>query len=78
MVTKSTLTRVNEDLKKEGRTEKLVRGRGYYYLLGGESNLPSTSICVYRLEPEDYEFAREAVKQLFADGGIEIFQSNTR
>jgi hypothetical protein len=28
----STLAKINKFLKKAGRTERLIRGRGYYYI----------------------------------------------
>lgn len=67
----SAVTRVNQQLKAQGREERLVRGRGYYYMHSGDTGRwPATSIYVYRIGPEDYAFAAREVQYLFAQAGI--------
>lgn len=40
---------VNRELRRLGRAERLVRGRGYYYFTGGTAELwPRSSVMVYR------------------------------
>jgi len=69
----SAVTRVNRQLAAQGREERLVRGRGYYYLMGGESSgFPATAIYSYRIEPEDYERTASTVRDLFAAAGIAV------
>lgn len=64
----SAVSRVNQALKKAGRDERLVRGRGYYYLHRGEAAIfPSTMICCYSLDANDADFiyAAREVNALF-------------
>jgi len=69
--TVSTITRINNILKKNGREERLVRGRGYYYLHGGKaSGFPETSIYTYNIGPEDFNFAWESVKDMYKKADI--------
>lgn len=62
---KPAVTRVNKLLKLLGRPERLVRGRGYYYVTGVSV---SSSLYVYQLEPTDadYRMAAEHVEQVLA------------
>lgn len=69
----STITRINKALKAAGREERLIRGRGYYYLIEGDAmSWYSSSIPVCWLEPtdKDFEFARFYVNEMFKDNGI--------
>lgn len=69
--TVSAITRVNAILKKAGRDERLVRGRGYYYLRGGEaSSFHTVSIYACWIEPKDFTFACREVVRLFGDAEI--------
>lgn len=68
----SAVTRVNAVLKANGREERLVRGRGYYYLInydGGRSGL-----YVFWLEPteKDFQFALQYVRETLAYDGVII------
>lgn len=66
-----TTTRINKLLAKAGHQFRLVRGRGYYYLHGeGSGALYSTSIYAYRLEPQDFDFARSEVNALLRAGNL--------
>jgi hypothetical protein len=69
----SVLTRINAALKMAGREERLVRGRGYYYLAGGDAmGWHSSSIYVCWLEPteEDFELARFEINEMFKANGV--------
>lgn len=69
----STVTRINNALKAAGREERLVRGRGYYYLIHGESHRwYSSSIYCCWLEPteKDFQFARFNVNKMFEENDI--------
>lgn len=47
---KATIAMVNEALRKRGRSETLVKGRGYAYFTGGETaRWRATSVYVYRI-----------------------------
>ena len=48
-------TRVNKVLKANGRPERFVRGRGYYYLQGYDGY--SSSLAVYRLGSSDADYS---------------------
>lgn len=66
----STVTRINALLKKAGREERLVRGRGYYYLFGGDSVMfPLASMYVYFLEPTqaDFKYAFDWLDEAYKD-----------
>ncbi len=70
---KSPVTRINNALKAAGREERLVRGRGYYYLhLGEASCFYSCSIPCMWLEKTqaDFEFAISYVNDMFKDAHI--------
>jgi hypothetical protein len=46
-----TVAKVNAELKKRGRLEKLTRGRGYYYFRDGSTHRwPSTMVMVNRVD----------------------------
>ena len=67
------VSRINKALAAAGREERLVRGRGYYYVAEGESSgFPSTSIYVYRLGPDDFDFAAREVSEIFKAAGIAV------
>lgn len=69
----SAITRINQALKAQGRSERLVRGRGYYYLHGGDApSLPASAIYCYRIDPEDYAWVATEVVDLFKAGGIPV------
>lgn len=56
----SGISLVNRELKAADVGLKLVRGRGYYYLVDTVEDHPhrySDGIYVYKLEPEDLVFA---------------------
>jgi hypothetical protein len=64
-------SRINKLLKQAGHEIKLVRGRGYYYLIdtGSEHHMISqysTSIYVFWLErtEKDFKFARSEVNEI--------------
>jgi hypothetical protein len=72
----SAITRINRALKKAGRDERLVRGRGYYYLMGGDaSGFPEASIYSYSLNPEDYDWAWGEVQDMFKKANINLSES---
>lgn len=66
----SPVTRVNALLKAAGYECRLVRGRGYYYLMDFEG--PESMIMAYRLEhtEQDFEFALFNVNDLLAKAGM--------
>ncbi len=68
MKTKPTTTRINALLKKAGYECRFVRGRGYYYLhnWGGGSS----SLYIYRLEPEDFNIALAHVNEVLTNEGL--------
>jgi hypothetical protein len=70
----SAITRINKQLKAQGREERLVKGRGgYYYLKDGEaSRLPATSIYTSHIGPRDYLFAALEVCALLRAGKIAV------
>lgn len=68
----SAVTRINQQLKAQGRAERLVRGRGYYYLTQGDVILPSSMICCMWIEPQDYDYAKAEVRDLLASGGVTV------
>lgn len=68
----SAVTRINKALKALGREERLVRGRGYYYLIEGESSsFYTSSIYTMWIEPKDFAFAASEVNDMFRRAGIE-------
>lgn len=71
MSIKPATTRVNAVLKANGRAERLVRGRGYYYLLGFAG---SSMLTVYRLDPteRDFRIAMNHVIDCFKNDDITI------
>lgn len=66
--TKGPIARVNALLKKAGREERVIRGHGYLYLVGG-IGLELGSIYVMNLEPTeaDFKFLRSEVNDKFAN-----------
>lgn len=73
--TKGTVARINAALKAAGREERLVHGRGYYYLWHGAApSWYSSSIYVSHLEAtkKDFEFARYNVNAMFKENGIAV------
>jgi hypothetical protein len=69
----SAITKINNRLKSLGREERLVRGRGYYYLRGGEaSGFPNSSIYQMWIQPEEFESVWEEIKDMFKKADIEL------
>jgi hypothetical protein len=72
----SVVTRINAAFKAAGREERLVRGRGYYYVHSGEllGAAYSTSLPVCWLEPteKDYQFARSCINDMFQAAGLDF------
>lgn len=65
---RSAITRINDGLKKIGREERLIKGRGYYYLAGGEAHtFHHSAIYTNIIRPEHYQITLYSVNQLFAD-----------
>lgn len=56
-----TLATINKLLKKSGRTERLVRGRGYYYI--PESTLSGLYVNKLEDDTESMEIAVEFVNE---------------
>lgn len=74
---KPCTTRINALLKKAGHEFRLIRGRGYYYLADQASSdscvasgFHGASIYVYRLDPQDFAFARRAVNDILISNRI--------
>ena len=65
---KSPITRVNALLKKAGREERVIKGRGYMYLVGG-IGLELGSIAAMNLDrtEKDFLFLRDVVNSRFED-----------
>lgn len=57
----STISKVNSALKKLRRTERLVRGHGYYYVSGVAV---SSSLYIYTLTESDLTIAMEHVTEV--------------
>lgn len=58
---KGTVAQVNNRLRKMGKTERLARGRGYFYFRGGEA-MNWNSSSVYTNNPDAFsvdEWLRE-------------------
>lgn len=50
-VERISVARVNAELKRRGRLEKLTRGRGYYYFRDGSTHRwPETMVMVNRVD----------------------------
>ena len=63
----TTLQAINKALTEAGREERLVRGRGYYYVTGGGSERwPQTMIYQYSLIDTTVEKVIRAIDQLKA------------
>lgn len=59
-----TLRKINAELKRRGETERLVRGRGYYYFIEGTSyHWPSVGVYTSTLV-QDLEFWMRAHSDL--------------
>ncbi len=56
------ISKVNALLKKAGREERLIRGKGYYYLSACEDSM----LCVYLLEEGDLELAKDHVESVLS------------
>lgn len=71
---KSTVTRINDAFRKAKRDERLVRGRGYYYVMGELLGYTSTSLPVFSLEAteHDYQYARKTINDMFDEAGIDF------
>jgi hypothetical protein len=59
----STIAKINKLLKAAGRTEKLVRGAGYYYI--AESNM--SGLYVYVLTDADMQMAIDFVEDTLTE-----------
>lgn len=73
-MTRSPISRVNGALKQAGRSERLVKGRGYMYFRGGELDVFLGSIYMMNLEQNerDYQALRSAVVEAFAARGVTL------
>ena len=60
----STISKVNKMLKAAGRTQRLVRGGGYYYLT---DVAVSSSLYVYTLRDEDLQMAIDHVEEVLSE-----------
>lgn len=72
---KSAVVRINDAFRDAGREERLVRGRGYYYVQGGEaSGFYSSSIYCHSLDAteRDFDYARSAINEMFRQAGIDF------
>ena len=69
VIKQSPLTLINGALKKAGLEQRLVRGRGYYYVTGVSC---SSSLYAMWLEKtaHDLHYAREHVNEVLAEEGI--------
>jgi len=67
-MTASIITRINAILKKNGRVERLVRGRGYYYL----KNCNFRESGIYAWNPYKDANAIEYIVSIFNDEGITL------
>lgn len=68
----STISKINNRLKALQRTERLVRGRGYYYI--PESLKPG--LYVYTLGDDDLDMAVEFVEEaltVYCDKPFKLF-----
>lgn len=76
---RSNVVRINAYLRKLGRKERLVRGRGYYYLMGGEAmSLPSSSIYVWSMNDMPLPTAVSMVAELFECARNEVTRGIAR
>jgi hypothetical protein len=74
----SAITKINKRLKSLGREERLVRGRGYYYLRGGEaSGFPNSSIYQMWIEPNEFESVWEEIKDMFKKADIILKETSS-
>jgi len=56
---------VNRELRLRGISEKLVRGNGYYYFVGGDAaNWYSSSVLVYRASDVSVQYFLDAWSEL--------------
>jgi hypothetical protein len=70
---KSAITRINQILKANGRAERLVRGRGYYYLFGGDApGWQNDSIHWCWIEPKDFSLAMSVIADMFQSNHITL------
>lgn len=74
---KSPVTRINALLKKAGHEMRLVRGRGYYYLIdAGEQTIAagfysaSIPVCWLEKTEKDFRFALFCINEIFKREGI--------
>jgi hypothetical protein len=64
-VSRITIRQINAELKRIGKKEELVAGRGYFYFVGpGTGNWYSTSVAVYRLNHLSLAQWVEALEEL--------------
>ena len=68
-INKPVTTVINNALRKAGREQRLVRGRGYYYVTGVAV---SSSLHQYRIEQTEQELrdARRHVNGVLAEEGL--------
>ncbi len=68
----SPVTAVNKILKANGRHERLVKGRGYYYLLGYSGGHPGLYECKLEDTPMCHAIALSHAQDSMRDIGIEL------
>jgi hypothetical protein len=68
---KPVTTIINRALRKAGLEQRLIRGRGYYYVTGVAV---SSMLCVYRLDQtkRDLSIAINHVNQVLAEEGVHV------
>ncbi len=73
MLTKPVTTIINTKLKKAGRTERLVRGAGYYYVTG-VAVTSSLYVCWLERTNADLKLALEHVEEVLTNEDGKAFQ----
>lgn len=73
MATTSPVTQINDALRRAGRAERLVRGRGYWYLYGGDaSRFQSSIFCAYSPYLSTVDASLKMIADRFADNGVPL------
>lgn len=64
---------INAALKKAGRDERLVRGKGYWYLSGGDAGrLRESGFYGYHPALISAEASLRMIQERFADNGVTV------
>lgn len=73
----SPITVINKRLAKLGRVERIVRGRGYYYLRGGDAaRFAESGFYGFTFPLKNADTMWPSVLRMFAENGIDLPQEN--